>query len=181
MVTKIGLAGELRSGKDTVADYLRDVYDFRKFCFAEGVYTLSEMIYPEAFEGGKKPRAILQKVGAHLRKLDPNVWINVCLNQIKKSRNDRVVVTDIRYPNEAERLTAEGYTLIRVNCPVQTRIERAQATGEVFKPEDLTHESETLVKSLTVHHDIDNDGTLAELYEKIDKVIDSIIRSGGVR
>lgn len=81
MLFKFGLAGELRSGKDTVADYLRDVYGFQKFRFAEGVYALSEMLYPDAFKDGKKPRAILQKVGAHMRQMEPDVWLNLCLNQ----------------------------------------------------------------------------------------------------
>jgi dephospho-CoA kinase len=173
-----GICGKLRSGKDTVADYLRDTYDFQKFRFAEGVYNLSRWLYPEAFATDAKPRALLQRVGAHMRKLDEDIWINRCLNEIKESGAARVIVTDVRYPNEALRLHKEGFVLIRVNTPDEIRLERAKAAGDNFKPEDLTHESEALVDTLLVHFDIYNLGTLADLYRDVDKIIEQILRAG---
>jgi dephospho-CoA kinase len=86
----------------------------------------------------------------------------------------RAIITDLRQPNEYERCRAECYVIIRVSCPDDIRLERARSAGDVFTAEDLRHETESYVDTFAVDYEIDNSGSLAELYAKVDEVMAKI-------
>ncbi len=159
---KIAICGRIRSGKDTVADYLCDNHGFRKFRFGDGIREVGKILYPEEFAKGK-PRAIMQGVGQALRQYDPDVWVNYLFNSVKRSGADRVVISDMRQPNELARVKAEGFFVIKVVASEETRIERGIKKGDIFKPEDFYHETESHVDNFDVDLTIHNEGTLEEL------------------
>lgn len=176
---KIALFGKIRSGKDTVGKILIDEHNFKRFAFGDGIGEIIEKYFPEAWAGGK-PRKHYQFIGQQLRVLNPDVWIDYLLRKeqrfqelYRKSEDDElhVVVTDGRQLNEAERLKEEGFLIVRVTCPEEIRIERMMALGDVFKPEDLQHETELNVDRITPDIEIINDGTLVDLYIKVQQMI----------
>lgn len=182
---KIALFGKIRSGKDTVGKILIEEHGFKRFAFGDGIGAIIQEYFPEAWAGGK-PRKHYQHIGQQLRVLNPNVWINYMLHNIDKetcrkrqqwaigkedSPHLNVVVTDGRQINEAERLKEEGFLIVRVVCPEEIRIERMKALGDLFKPEDLKHETELNVDRITPDVEIINDGSLNDLYIKVQKMI----------
>lgn len=183
---KIGLCGKLRAGKDAVAAYLVGQYGFTRFAFGDALKEYAHALYDIPRE--PKPRDLYQRFGQLARQIDPDVWVKACFRDIDRKRaiddayysatwNDharqpfRPVITDLRQPNEIVRCRAEGYTIIRVEAPLEVRIDRAKAAGDAFDLAALEHDTETALDGYTADFTIDNSGTLAELHAQIDVIV----------
>jgi dephospho-CoA kinase len=175
----IGLIGKLRSGKDTVADYLEfhdegEGYGYLRYAFGDGIRDICRRLYPDQFANGAKPRALLQQFGEYARTHDRDVWVNDMFRRIRNneySRYSPVVVSDIRQMHEVEALKARGYVLIRVEAPEALRIQRAITSGDRFNLRDLTHGTETALDDYAADFTVTNDAGLPELYAQIDEIV----------
>src|SRR5699024_3858614 len=77
MAIKVAVAGEIRSGKDTVAEYIQSKIKYmKKLYFAKGIECVIYEFFPESIVDGKKPRKHYQDIGQYLRKVNPDVWVN---------------------------------------------------------------------------------------------------------
>ena len=83
-------------------------------------------------------------------------------------------MTDGRQSNEAKRLKEEGYLIVRVKTDSAIRLERMKALGDVFKPKDLLHETELNVDLIEPDVEIFNNGTVEELKDNIQKLMEQI-------
>nr|WP_236871062.1 AAA family ATPase [Brevibacillus laterosporus] len=173
---KIALTGKMRSGKDTVAAYLVEHYDFIPYAFGDGIKRVCHELFPEQVANGKKPRALLQGVGQAMRAIDPDVWIERTMREVYIARGFDVVITDLRQPNEYARLYTEGYVLIRVNASDDVRVDRMRSAGDTFDLADFTHDTERYVDIFAVHYELNNNGSVLDLWEQIDVVMREIMR-----
>src|SRR5690606_4780827 len=107
----IGLTGYAGSGKDTTADYLVERYGFVRVAFADKLKEFALASIPAVRES-------VQEIGWHESKQRP--WIREALQDIGTAAREpfgddfwirqveipegaeRVVFTDVRYPNDAE-------------------------------------------------------------------------------
>ena len=178
---RIALSGLKRIGKDTVGSYLIQRYNCKRFAFADEVKRLARELFPEEFVQNDKPVDLLQWLGSTMRQRNPDVWINKLstMIQITKDPIPNLVVTDVRYPNEVQALKKLGFTIVKVQVPVEVSVERCKATEINFTEELLLHESEQMAQSNEQYYDyiIDNTGTLAELYKKVDEMME-VLQSG---
>ncbi|MGG0793157.1 AAA family ATPase [Brevibacillus laterosporus] len=165
---KIALTGKMRSGKDTVAAYLVEHYDFVPYAFGDGIKRVCHELFPEHVANGKKPRALLQGVGQAMRAIDPDVWIKRTMREVNQAQGFDVVITDLRQPNEYDRLRDEGFVIIRINAEDGTRLKRMEDAGDTFTEEDLYHETEQCIDWFEVDYDLYNDGSVLDLWEQID-------------
>lgn len=111
--------------------------------------------YPEV-------RRTLQRIGQGARKVDPDYWVRALFTRaLDIPESQPVVITDVRYPNEADALRTAGYTLVRITRPVNTSAGLTMAETRA-----MLHESETALDTYRADHTINNDGTLAELVER---------------
>ncbi len=172
MSLKIALTGRMRSGKDTVADYLTDIYGFQRFAFADGIRATCALALPHILAQGRKPRKLYQGVGQDFRKYDPDVWIRYTFNEIEASRPESVIITDMRQPNEYRYLKVKGFYIVRVNASYETRLERMRAAGDDFDPADLDHETEKHFDTFTVDYELYNDGPLEQLEAQVDAMLE---------
>jgi len=169
----IGLCGAAGAGKNTVADILVEDYGFQAISFAEPIYRavseitglpvehLQDRRYKEKPIGwlGSSPRELLQTLGTDWgrKMIHENLWIIVALNKIGviKEEGGDVVVTDVRFDNEAMALTLAGADIWQVSRP---------GIADVAE-----HESENGVSPEMIGVVINNDSSVAYLRERVNR------------
>jgi hypothetical protein len=102
-------------------------------------------------------RELLQKIGTDALRdnLHQDVWVNALMVDYNPTLN--WVITDTRFPNEAEAIKKAGGIIIRIERPG-------------IKPVN-PHPSETSLENWKFDHVIINDGSLTDLTKKIKKVL----------
>ena len=137
----MGVCGLIGSGKDTIADYLQNIHQFRRESFAS---TLKDAVahvfgWPrDLLEGRTResrewreqvdpwwaerlnmphltPRYVLQVWGTEVarRSFHDDIWIASLENKLRKTTDD-VVISDCRFPNEIKAIKNAGGIVIRV-------------------------------------------------------------------
>ena len=129
---KIAIMGKAGAGKDLVADYLKSWHGYEKFTFAEGLYDICQDYYNME----TKDRALLQDVGAKMREVDSNVFVNRLFNKMKDCESDKIVVSDVRFINEYNALRDAGFIFLRVEASLETRIKRIQERDHIEVDEE---------------------------------------------
>lgn len=170
---KIALTGRIRSGKDTVSDYIQESYEFCRFSFGDGIRAVCRRVFPHLLLQGK-PRALYQSVGQALREFDQDVWVKYLDRCIAEEcwPEDNILVTDLRQPNEYKYLREKGFLIVRVSSSFKTRVQRAYRQGDAFSIQDFNHETEAYVDDFEVDYTISNDRTLADLYHEVDVMLE---------
>lgn len=181
-VRLIGLSGYARSGKNAVGQILEDELGFRQESFAQALKNVAAEInplLPEPYRGlipgatlplskhflrygdwdavkenVPAAREFLQRLGVACRdQIGPDVWVDALARRLRTHPSARYVITDVRFPNEANFITAQGGQVWRIERP---------GTGPVND-----HSSETALDSYRCDRIIINDGTLADLRRKV--------------
>ncbi len=136
----IGLSGYMRSGKDTIADYLIEQYEYTRFGFAQalkeevarGVGCTPADLNDEPLRSQVRP--VLQIWGTEFRRAqDPDYWVAQADQKISRhrSRIDRpIVFNDVRFQNEIDLLRARGFLIIKVDMKVEDVLAYTEAHGE---------------------------------------------------
>lgn len=166
----IGITGAAGHGKDTIADCLTSANGYHNFSFASPIKqaciaifgwgrehlhgNLKEVIDPAY---GISPREAMQTLGTDWGRcmIHPEIWIKAGTREIQQY--NRVVVSDVRFDNEAEAIKSLGGTIIEVYRPGK----------EAVNP----HASEEGIRRDLIDHTIINDGTIDELWEKTKKCL----------
>lgn len=160
----IGLIGYSQSGKDTIASILVEKYGYTRIAFADKIreflYKLNPMVAcsPTGYlqdlvnlvgwdDAKQEPqvRKLLQNLGNSARKIiDENVWVTLALGNIDV--NQRVVITDVRFENEAIMIKLMGGQLWRVKRigvgPVNDHVSESELEG--YKVDQIFVNSGTL-------------------------------------
>lgn len=117
------------------------------------------------------PRLMLQLLGTEAGRgiLHQNIWVNSLMADYN-SQKSNWVITDTRFPNEAEAVLWRGGLLIRVNRPC------FKCGGSGYHKMDCRppseHLSETgLDKYKKWSYVIDNNGSLEDLVKKVKKIL----------
>ena len=163
----IGISGKQRSGKDTVAKYLDNKYGFIRVSFANPLKRLAIDYFGLTPKDVyvRKPdnvRKFLQELGRLGRSIDKDFWVKKALS--KYNENELWVVSDVRYKNEAEAVKNLEGILIRIEADRDIRLQR----GPLAYENDL---SETDLDDYSFDYVIQNNGSIKELYKKIDKIM----------
>ena len=190
----IGVIGLKRSGKDTISDYLCKNYAFEKYSLAEplkrGCMEIFGFTEYQVFDEGKDiidpvwgctPRDILKVMGTEVAQYDlqkyipsfvevgRNIWVRRfeqwyqkrtdITNEskvIRKPHINSIVIADVRFKHEAKSVVKMGGEIWRVDRP-------GMDVGDF-------HASEMEIFEIPYKHLITNDGTLEDLYNKIDDI-----------
>ena len=166
----IGFAGKARSGKDTAGKYLVEEYQFLRYSFAQPLKDATKIMFhltdkqienkeKPAEPWGRSPRELYQKVGTDIaRNIDVNVWVKGADMFVKKNPERSVVVTDVRFSNEAFWIRDQGGIVVYL----QSETRGIYENGE--------HSSENGLSAEDVDVIIENDGTIEALYAKLEEL-----------
>ena len=121
IIMKIAIAGQMASGKTTLAESLVDK-GYTKVSLAGKVKEIAR----DLFHMEVKDRPLLQKIGMKMREIRPSVWIDYIINL----DDDLLVIDDVRFINEATALKAAGWTVVRLDITESLQKERLQNTYE---------------------------------------------------
>lgn len=162
----VGFSGKAGSGKDTAGKYLVDRYGWLHYFFAkplkEGCNIMFNLSEEEIKNKEKKidrwdksPRQLYQLLGTDVaRAIDDKVWIKGAQNFIDNNPDSSIVITDVRFPNEAD--------WIRDNNGIVIFLER-----EIADIEHCYHSSENSLSGEDVDFYIENDRTIDALHLQI--------------
>jgi len=177
----IALIGRARTGKDTVAAHLI-AKGFTRVAFADplkvaalninpyvpttyGVTVrLQSLIADVGWEFAKdnypEVRRLLQHTGQTVRDIDRGFWVRAAM-RVLDDQWQPVVVSDTRYPNEADALRKRGFRLVRILRP----------SAGLMTDGASQHSSETAMDYYPADDVIRNDGTLDHLYAQVDALL----------
>jgi hypothetical protein len=181
----IGLSGYARCGKDTVAEYLVDNYGFKRVAFADAIKdvllainpyipnlaSLNDVVEVEGWETAKLSpyvRGMLQNLGVYAREnWSPDFWVDVVFKSIGRqalgekaageNSLNRIVITDVRFPNEYETIVAKGGDVVRI---------MREGVAPINK-----HVSEIALDKHKFKHTIHNDSDLFDLHLSIENLM----------
>jgi hypothetical protein len=183
----IGVVGLIGSGKDTVSKRLEQKHGFRRDSFAKSLKDAVSAMFnwdremlegngddsrqwreqPDEFWSKKfgktvTPRWVLQHFGTEVMRqhMHDAIWIDSCL-----SRYDGrpTVISDTRFQNELKTIKENKGQIILVKRGELPTREQMQDKG--------AHKSEWDWMGWNFDHVIDNDGTMEDLYKKVDDLI----------
>lgn len=178
MPTLIGLCGAARAGKSTAASFLTEHMGYQEYSYAGPIRTFMRDLLnvdvntyenikdkPHALLGGNTPRYAMQTLGTEWGRntLSDTLWIDVCMNKVNSAlhrHGTSVVVSDVRFPNEAEAIRAAGGKIIQIL--------RAGGPGI----QDNQHVSENGIPQHMIDTIIINDGSLEDFKIQLIKYID---------
>jgi hypothetical protein len=136
----IGVCGLIGAGKDTIADYLVNIHEFRRDSFAATLKDAVASVFGwdrDMLEGRTRssrewreqpdewwsdrlgrtitPRWVLQYWGTEVCRqgFHDDVWIASLENKLRKTTDD-IVISDCRFPNEIRAIRQQGGHVIRV-------------------------------------------------------------------
>jgi dephospho-CoA kinase len=168
---KIALIGGARTGKDTIAGHLCNIFDFKRVAFGDGLRDKLFETFPD-LPHEPKPRQALIDFGQACRKIDPLVWIKQLHRTARvyeKNGYLNLVITDVRQPNEVEYCRKMGYKLVKVVSSADLQIARASQSGEKL---DVNNELDAYALGFKdFNYIIYNNGSLETLYSQVENLI----------
>lgn len=167
----VGIIGRARVGKDTAGEWFVKNRGYKRVSFADPIrelalkldpilYTteygrvvdlstvIADLDWEEAKDAHPEVRRILQELGAGVRAIDPDFWLRAALAKVAEANENGqpVVITDVRYSNEAHSLRRAGFHLVYIERPDM--------------PHLAPHESEGALSADDAGYTIRNDGDL---------------------
>lgn len=177
----IGLSGYAGAGKDEAAVALvaggwrRDAFADRLRAFLVALdplvstfpdvppTRLSLLVDAYGWDRAKRTfpevRRLLQRAGteAGRKVLGTQVWVDALMKDFD-AENEALVVTDVRFKNEADAIREAGGVMVRIERP---------GVGPKEDPGGWVHESEVALDHYDFDVTVKNDGTIEELHERL--------------
>jgi len=174
----IALTGRMGAGKDSVAAYLAEEHGLNRLAFADPLKRALNTMFGWCDEdwsnrkwretangavGGKTPRQAVISLGTAWGRalISEDVWIRPILEAVEQTRACEFVVSDVRFNNEATALKALGFEIWEVR-------------RNWFEPPPPNKEpTEAGIDRRWIDRYVINDGSLQELEEEVDTLLES--------
>jgi len=177
----IGLAGEIASGKGTVAKYLAQHHHAVEYKFSNILGDILNRVHLD------KNRENFTNLSIGLRKYyGQDILAHALAEDVKEASDNIIVVDGVRRKADLKYLRElDNFIFVFIAADVKARYERLTARSE--KQDDRTKTFEQFQKDAELETErsiaqlrniadvnISNDGTLDELYARVDKIIEDV-------
>lgn len=148
----IGLAGKARSGKDTVASFLLAAIGGYAYSFADPIRNMLKQLNIDMSDPywrdrkeevipmiGVSPRRMMQTLGTEWGRemINPDLWL-LMAHQRLLQHGAGMIVTDVRFENEAAWIRSNRGLIIHVNRPDVSGVEEhVSEAGIAVTPRDV--------------------------------------------
>ena len=175
MAKIIGFLGNKGSGKDTAGNYLVQHHNYKRYAFADPIKEISRHLFSlddTQLYGGKKniiderwnltPRTIFQRLGTEfghytIYNLFPELkktvntkqlWVTLFELWLEKNKNEKIVITDVRFGHEIYIIKKYGGEIIKIINPKvknndkhssETELNTLNYDEKIINNKDLTH------------------------------------------
>lgn len=173
----IGVTGRAGAGKDAVSNIIKTdlrpnyvvygfAYPLKRACCDLFDWTLEQIEdreFKEAIDPrwGFSPRVAMQRMGTEYgRSLREDLWVRKALITFQSPDVEGMIVTDVRFENEADFIRKNNGLLIHIERP-----------GTIIS--ESTHASEKGVEFMEGDARIHNNGTLDDLARKVHTVVNA--------
>lgn len=179
MYNVIAITGFKRAGKDIVSEYISKKYGYTHVKVASKLKSIIKLAFDlndedvESFKKdlvndrlGVSPRRLMDFIGTQvfqheLNEIMPHIgrkyWIQDLLHKHSQP-NQSIVISDLRFHHELEELKKKDSCLI-------LRVQR----DACIESKELVSEQE--ISDLKVDYELDNNGSIEELYSQIDSIL----------
>lgn len=179
-----GIAGEIGSGKTSIAKYLQKKYQAKLFSFSGMLRDILHRLYLE------ETRSNIQTLSTILRQsFSEDIMSKVIAKDIELAPAKLIVAEAIRRPSDIVYLKQlPRFFVIAVRADVSKRFERLTARSENADDQTKTwkefqkeaeQESEQKIQEIAKQADftIDNNGSLEELHQQVDMIMQKILNT----
>lgn len=169
----IGLVGKKQVGKDTVARWLVDQHQFSQYAFATPIKAACKILFLLSDEQlhashhkevvvpswGLSPRQMFQLLGTDMirKHYRDDFWIHHFRLWYETHSMGDVVVSDVRFQNEADTIKDLGGILIKIERRTR-HIDHHASEQQIITGCDYV---------------IENNGPVADLFESVERIIES--------
>ena len=162
----IGISGKAGAGKDTLGKFLCEQYRCLHYYFAKPLKEGAKVMFnlsDEQIENkeqtiepwGMSPRKIYQRLGTEVgRGIDVNVWVKNAEMFVRSVAGFTVVITDVRFDNEAFWIHNRGGVVINIVRDQDDIKENKHSSEGGLKPDDI---------DLTIY----NNGTIEDMCNEV--------------
>jgi len=166
----IGIAGKAGVGKDTLGKFLCDEYHCMHYYFAKPLKEGAKIMFALTDEQiankevpiepwGISPRKIWQLLGTEVgRGIDPAIWIKNAEMFVKSVPGRTVVITDVRFDNEAIFIRNRGGIVINIVREKDDIAENRHSSEGGLRPDNI---------DLTIH----NNGSIEDMCNEVTYMI----------
>lgn len=176
----IGIVGSIASGKDTVADYLKE-----KGFQAISLSDILRGIMKE--ENIEITTANMTEYGNKLRNEKGNGFL--AIKAYEKINQDNAIITSIRQVGEVEFLKSNPkFYLVKLDAPIEKRVDRLVKRGREGDIKNIDELKTIEAKQADgkggdmnmnkcfamADYTLINDGTFEDLYKKVDELLEKI-------
>jgi hypothetical protein len=191
----IGLIGQKRVGKDTVASMIKLLYpDFKTIALADPIKDIARIMFnftEEQLYGNEKevldprwnitPRQVFEQFGTDIMQFDIYKYLPTLETSVPKRKfwvqsllshidiNDNVIITDIRGTHELEEIIKfnPSSKFIKIIKPNITMQSTQTSTQTLPQHFHITQLEPNMIDDKFINETIINDCTLEELQEKV--------------
>lgn len=194
----IGVSGKARSGKDTFAEMLSKELNKEAFppyvmmAFAHELKTRCQAAFDLSYEqlwGDEKEeqdkryprpwhdpkegfwtaREIMQEYGAFYRSIDSQFWIKNLFRVAEQKEYKNVIITDVRYRNEADYILEHGGVVLRVERENKDSVHNESHPSEI-ELDDYKKFTFTVVNNWTLEVLEKTAGEVVQLLKEFKKI-----------
>ncbi len=174
IMVKIAICGPMASGKTWLANKLCDEFGLNKISLAAQVKVVARDLF--FMDPEHKDRILLQEIGKKMRDIRPSVWVDYMLNS--ENAQDNCVCDDVRFVNEAQKLSEEGFLIIMLDIDEElqkSRLMRTYPDNWEIHWNARSDSSETELLSLSMKQYIDETILVAdglEMFEQMKEIME---------